>query len=162
MFELNGHIASSTTGRLRVKNPLLKTVDVQSIKKCLSDLKGVISIDVNSLLGSMLVKFDPEKIDEEKFSKVFNKCIVKAQREESDEKKEDEELLKNLPAEIKKTGKSIYKKSRKIENQTMAFAGGLCVAAVCTKLWKLHAVAGWIFAAAATAHTIRYRKTVFK
>lgn len=157
MFNLNGKISSLTEGRLRIKTPLLKTADKTSLIQSLKKVNGVESLKLNQTTGSLLVTFDPKKLNTAEFEKTFDECLKIREQTVSEEVLEvaDER-------ESKRRKLDLYRSFRKIENQTMAAAGTLCLLGVGFKLWRLHSWAGWIFSAAAVAHSIRYKKQLLR
>ena len=57
-------IVSSIEGRVRFKDENIKDfVTVKKIKESLKELDGIESIRVNDIIGSLLIKYDSEKIN---------------------------------------------------------------------------------------------------
>lgn len=159
MNNLNGIITSSTEGRIRIRSSSLKSTSSKQLFEALKDVDGIRSLKFNATTGSLLVSFDPKSFSSFKFEQEFNKCVEEIS--ETDISKEKS----STPEAAKKTDFSkirVYKMMRKVENQTMAFAGSLCLLGVGLKLWKLHSWAGWVFSAAAIAHSVRYKKQLMR
>ena len=148
MEHLHGTITSRTEGRLRIRSGSLKLVDGAELFEALKQVRGVENLKLNKITGSLLVNFEPAIFDVARFEEILNSTFES--QAVSEETKSSTKAL------------SAYRAMRKVENQTMALAGPLCLLGLSLKLWKLHSWAGWIFTAAAAAHTLRYKKQLLR
>lgn len=155
MEHIHGIIASRTEGRLRIRSESLKLVDGAELFEALKQVSGVENLKLNKITGSLLVNFEPTIFDEARFEEILNSSL-----------ESQEDFVGTKSATKAKSAKqqklSVYRAMRKVENQTMALAGTLCLLGLSLKLWKLHSLAGWIFTAAAAAHTLRYKKQLLR
>ncbi len=155
MEHLHGTITSRTEGRLRIRSGSLKLVDGAELFEALKQVRGVENLKLNKITGSLLVNFEPAIFDVARFEEILNSTF--------ESQAVSEETKSSTKAKSAKNQKlSSYRAMRKVENQTMALAGPLCLLGLSLKLWKLHSWAGWIFTAAAAAHTLRYKKQLLR
>lgn len=155
MEHLHGTITSKTEGRMRIRSESLKLVGTAELFEALKHVSGVEDLKLNRTTGSLLVNFEPAIFDEARFEEVFNSSL-----ESQADSEETKSAAKAKPAKQQKL--PVYRAMRKVENQTMALAGPLCLLGLSLKLWKLHSWAGWVFTAAAAAHTLRYKKQLLR
>ncbi len=146
---------SITEGRLRIRSESLKLVDSAELFEALKQVKGVENLKLNKITRSLLVNFEPAFFDESRFEEILNSTL-ESQADSAGTKS----ATKAKSAKQQKL--SAYRAMRKVENQTMALAGPLCLLGLSLKLWKLHSLAGWIFTAASAAHTLRYKKQLLR
>lgn len=59
-----GHYVHDVPGRLRVKNPVLKGKDwmAEEVGGLLRQLGGILSSDINTITGSVVINYDPKAI----------------------------------------------------------------------------------------------------
>lgn len=149
MKKLNPFIVSSCKGRIRLRCGSLKD-DVRA-KEVAEELKltpGLKSFSINSTTGSLLISFDPEEFDSEKFEQIFLSCA-------------DKPLT--TPSLALRAEKALNSKSmRKIENRGMLLFSAVTVLSIFTKTWKLHTWAGIGYVALSALHSYRYRKTLLR
>ena len=155
MEHLHGTITSRTEGRLRIRSESLKLVDGAELFEALKQVRGVEDLKLNKITGSLLVNFEPAVFDEARFEEVLNSSLNSLELFETTK-------FATKAKSAKQRKLSGYRAMRKVENQTMALAGPLCLLGLSLKLWKLHSLAGWIFTAAAAAHTLRYKKQLLR
>lgn len=144
---------SITEGRLRIRSESLKLVDGAELFEALKQVRGVEDLKLNKITGSLLVNFEPAVFDEARFEEVLNSSLNSLALFETTK-------FATKAKSAKQQKLSAYRAMRKVENQTMALAGPLCLLGLSLKLWKLHSLAGWIFTAA--AHTLRYKKQLLR
>ncbi|MCD8339916.1 MAG: hypothetical protein LUC43_06950 [Burkholderiales bacterium] len=163
MFSLKAIILSQTKGRIRLACPQFHTAHVDSWTKHLLEVPGVLSASINKKAGTMLVTYDPKKIDYPVFNMVFNHQVDKQIKRDVDayEHFTYTPPQKEPMTDVQKKRK-IQRKLRRFENRNMVVSGITLLAGIATKNWYLHAFGGWWFTAAALAHSWRYRKTIWR
>lgn len=68
------HYIHTTPGRLRIRTPLFKkSHEAQKAKTGVKKLKGVESVDVNTVTGSIIIKYDNNRIPQENLMQYLEK-----------------------------------------------------------------------------------------
>lgn len=141
--------ATATAGRLRVRNGALKSNELATcVKEKLFEAKGVLEVQVNRRVGSVLVLFDKARISVER---VMGRIATALGMD-----------TKKLSAKAQSAQKAISgKKGRRYVKRGMivALAAALGVVAYSEK-W--HVIAGGAFLTLLGAHLYQNRRTVLK
>ncbi len=164
MFNVKAKILSETEGRVRFGCPQLHVEDSEAFAKKFLKIDGVKSAKVNPTTGTLLMTYEPEGFNKEEFSKIFNKLIEKRAKQNIEAMKHFRYSPKARPESKSdnETRKSpLLHRLRTVENRGMAISGVGLLAGILLKRAALHSAAGWVFIAAAVAHSIRYRRTIW-
>lgn len=149
MKKLNPFVVSSCKGRIRLRCGSLKDdARAKEMAEALKTTPGLKSFSINSTTGSLLISFDPEEFNSEKFEQIFLGCADKPVP------------ARPLAVCAEKALKS--KSMRKIENRGMLLFSAVTVLSIFTKTWKLHTWAGIGYVALSALHSYRYRKTLLR
>lgn len=142
-------IASMTQGRLRLRSGALKVEDVaREARERLLDLKGVLEVQVNRRVGSLLVFYDKARIGAEALlARVAELLHVDLER---------------LKAGVARADKALRTpEARRAVKRGMAGALVLAVGALAVS-GKAHAGAGALFLALAGVHVFQNRRTLLR
>ncbi len=164
MFSVKANILSETKGRVRFGCPQLYTEDGEAFAKKLLKIDGVKSAKVNPTTGTLLMIYEPKEFNEGEFSKIFNKLIEKQAKQNLEALKYFRYSPKARPdskPDDKPKKSPLLHRLRTVENRGMAISGVGLLAGILLKKYGLHSAAGWVFIAAAIAHSIRYRRTIW-
>lgn len=138
-------ITSSIDGRLRAIAPGLEKNRVAgSVKRKLSQLPGVKTVNVNTLTGSLLVKYDSEKIHRAEVGNIVEALLISERR-----KGKRQGLIKR---------RSI----RTIVNYSMLGSFAVSIAGVYMDWKKAHVYFGKVFVAALVVHLLQNDKGLLK
>ncbi len=164
MFNVKAKVLSETKGRVRFGCPQLHTEDGEAFAKKFLKIEGVKSVKVNPNTGTLLMTYEPKEFNDAEFSKAFNKIIEKQAKQNIEAMKHFRYSPKARPESkpVGETRKSpLLHRLRTVENRGMAISGVGLLAGILLKRATLHSAAGWVFIAAAIAHSIRYRRTIW-
>jgi len=142
-------IASMTQGRLRLRSGALKVEDVaREAREKLLDLKGVIEVQVNQRVGSLLVFYDKARVGAEALlARVAELLHVDLER---------------LKAGVARADKALRTpEARRAVKGGMAGAVVLAVGSLVVSS-KVHAGAGVLFLALAGVHVFQNRRTLLR
>ncbi|WP_029896090.1 HMA2 domain-containing protein [Desulfohalovibrio reitneri] len=140
---------AATTGRVRFRNEALKVAEVAySIRDSLLEAKGVLQVEVNKRIGSLLVLYDRGKTSAEQvMGKIATTLGI------------DVEKVKNRARNAGKALKSA-KGRRYVKRGMMASLGGALAALTVSENW--HVVGGSVFLGFLTLHLYQNQRTLAK
>lgn len=145
MTFLDQYIVSRTRSRMRLRIPQLRTNETAvKVFDEVRNVAGIETADINETTGSLLIRFVPELFDEQQLEKIL------------------QHNLPELPIVSRRATERILrsKELRRVENQSMMLFGGVALASILLKNWKLHTYAGVAYTVFTLLHMYRYRKTL--
>ena len=150
------YIRSYMPGRIRLRHPALKSAQAAAaVRGFLENMEGVVRLELNPRVGSLLLFWDPEKLDIESLRAMAALCLPKDVQEKPEKKACTLAGLNPLHGS-KAVNQCV---NRAMTVSLLALLAGL-VPGLRAGL-SLHTAAGAAFTALAAWHMIRYRKTVF-
>lgn len=148
------YIRSYIPGRIRIRHPALKSEAAEAaVRGFLEKMEGVTGLELNRRVGSLLLTWDPAKLDIEQLRAMALFCLP---AEKKEEKKEC--LLASLSP--LRGAKAV----NRMVNRSMTVSYLLLLASLVPGIRAgraIHTAAGIAFTAALAWHMTRYRKTVF-
>lgn len=150
------YVRSYVPGRIRLRHPALKSPEaVKALQEFLGKMAGVTSLEVNPRVGSLLLYWDPEKLDIESL-KAMAVMMLPKEEEKTEEEKKACPLAALNPLHGSKAVNQFVNRS-----MTATFLLMLSGLVPGLRLGRqVHIAAGAAFAALAAWHMARYRKTL--
>ncbi len=174
---LKKYVRSYIPGRMRIRHPGLvdlKGEDQAAISEYLKGIEGVLAVQFNPVVGSMLLCWDPAKISEEGISGYAEffagmipepapKAALPMGKDLVHAKKQIEKTGVDIADKIAKyvvPGVKSGKRARRIaHNRIMLAMLGTSVGSLCLKS-SIHAAFGWGFAILLGYHLYQHRKVL--
>ena len=149
------YVRSYMPGRLRLRHPALKSPEAASaLNDFLGKMEGVTALEINPRVGSLLLYWDPEKLDIESLKAMALMFLPKEEKAEEAEKPCPLSGLNPLHS---------TKAVNQFVNRSMTATFLLMLSGLVPGLRlgrQVHVAAGAAFAALAAWHMARYRKTL--
>lgn len=153
------YVRSYMPGRIRLRHPALKSPEaVSALKEFLEKMDGVTALEVNPRVGSLLLYWDPEKLDIESLKAM---AVMMLPKEEGAAKAAEAEKKACPFASLNPLHSS--KAVNQFVNRSMTATFLLMLSGLVPGLRlgrQVHIAAGAAFAAFAAWHMARYRKTL--
>lgn len=145
-------ICSFIPGRIRLRSPRFREADnVSALVAILKEQPGMLKIENNPNTGSLLIHYDPEKIDQESALKALALLQTDEERladDESEPESDCSEAALSLP--------QINKEA--VEYLGMIGAFAVCTSSAFLRSKGLHVYSGLALAGLTVQHIYKYRK----
>lgn len=152
----NSVIVSSSNGRVRIRNRYIKYSAISDILEInLKRTNGIFSLTINRRGGSILIHYDPRRIDLKKILKIIETNHILPE--------EDEAIDPRLrgPLDLINTA-LIRPRNQKLRtgalNAGMLLTLGLSMFALTVKHKKAHQIWGYLFLASNAIHVLKYKR----
>ena len=151
------YVRSYMPGRIRLRHPALKSPEAASaLNEFLGKMEGVTALEINPKVGSLLLYWDPEKLDIESLKAMAVMMLPKEEQPAAEDEKKTCPLAALNPLHSTKAVNQFVNRS-----MTATFLLMLSGLVPGLRLGRqVHIAAGAAFAALAAWHMARYRKTL--
>lgn len=150
------YVRSYVPGRIRLRHPALKSpAAVKALQEFLGKMDGITALEVNPRVGSLLLYWDPEKLDIESLKAMAVMMLPKEEEAAEAEKKACPLAALNPLHSTKAVNQFV---NRSMTATFLLMLSGLVPGLRLGR--QVHIAAGAAFAAFAAWHMARYRKTV--
>ena len=159
------HIVSYVDGRIRLRHPALKDASLATmVTSVVTGVDGINSAEVNPRLGSLLIYYDPQKLDRSQLLTLAEQGLAFLP-DVPEKEKRGHSVPPSRPAQEKCFGQTLYARltSREINRMADRFMlGSLLFSLTGAALGRssLHVIAGGLFTVAGIQHIIAHRKAL--
>lgn len=159
------HIVSCVDGRIRLRHPALKDASLANmVTSTVTGVDGINSVEVNPRLGSLLIYYDPQKLDRPQLLALAEQGMAFLP-DVPEEEKWGNGVKPSRHTQEKRFGQNLYARltSREINRMADRFMLGSLLFSLTGAILgrsSLHVIAGSLFTVAGIQHIIAHRKAL--